>query len=137
MTPREAKEFVRRKVIECVPSILDLKLGCRFNLRKGRQVAPYVWDSAWKEEDGLIKFVDQEDLYDDKWTVEIIGRELNLADILNALPKYGLEFSITANFLYMEYVTGKNDKKHCEWELACGFDNQSPETWVALAEMMR
>lgn len=90
--PKSKQQLIQAITEACVkanPGILDLKFGCRFQLKKGTKVVQYIYDTSWYEDDGLIKCRDNEDLYDESWTAKIIGREIGLPDVLLAIGKLG------------------------------------------------
>ena len=90
MTKQEKIEFIKQKCVEANPSIMDLVFGC-WVLYGGQPDMPYRITQVQKDSIGIDPHVDivSEDGQSDELVtidiLEILGRDIRLADIVYAL----------------------------------------------------
>jgi len=97
MTKQEKLKQIRQKCIEANPSILDLEMGCEVFVSgypgRHRYIATQLGIPKY-----LVEFSNEISIEDfSDYHVEIIGREIRLADLLLALQKVA-QINITVNW---------------------------------------
>ena len=126
-------QFVKSKVIEAVPEIMELKLGCKILWRT------FVWSFVGKNYAGnFILYSDfgsqtkviSEKMMDFEIGCKNLGRPIRLADVLiTAIPKSG-----SLNFLIQD---GHAEEILKSWNLSKdSLDDQSEETINFLANLL-
>lgn len=93
-------QYIREQVIKANPSIKELTFGCKFFI--GKYPAIVVNTPEWKWVDFMVSFSAdlvpkydrflRENFKDGEEEIKIIGREIRLADVINALPFEGREW---------------------------------------------
>lgn len=90
-TKEEKIEYIRQKCIEANPSIKDLVFGCHFMGRSafGDPYDTHLVFENWKEKRNTIRCLGPlgNQCVWDIGNIEIIGREIRLADVLLAINK--------------------------------------------------
>lgn len=140
MTIQEKKEAVRQFIVSAVPSVMDLKMGCRIQQRFS--VIPYTTViSGIEEKSEGDKYVitthgiATSEVYlerykeHDNYIIEIIGRPITLADVLIAIK------SLKA-FHYNQEWWGKINALIFQWDLSQDFDHQSEEAYDFLWSLL-
>jgi len=126
---KEKEEQLRQKIIEAVPEILELKFGCIIK-RESAKITEIVIGEPFSPSicTGCL-FVPV--LKGKSWgnpevrTIKIIGRPIQLADVLRAVEKKigGRKPSYETDVL-------------CVWDLPKDYDQQSDETKVFLYNLL-
>lgn len=126
MNKEQKIEYIWAKCIEANPSIKDLKMGCKLD-ENGRILNILYSDIS------LVKVIDEEGKIEgfsrSDWahTMQIIGREIRLADVLLALSKVG---AVTNGGKYLiNIVSDGNSHIDYRWNLLKdSLTEQSEET---------
>lgn len=123
MTPQQQLAFIKEKVIEAVPSILDLKFSCQVKL-KGEKNHIFTIGS-----DNLLG----------REVSEIIGRPITLPDVLLAIGKNVKPFpDLQLESIQLDISKyGSNGMDNCLWNLLLPLDGQKEEVWAFLAELLK
>lgn len=124
----------KQKIQELVPSIMELKFGCRFFFKGNNNGCVALSNGEWKRLHFLYKplhlepkydTLNRQDLIDDN-ALEILGRPITLADVLLAIKKQNPEwrpddfFKATGSIILPFY--------DISWDLTKSYDDQSQET---------
>ena len=136
-------EEIRKACIEANPEIMELKFGCEVKHLVGDELLGTV---VGTEDTKQILYITYALHYPNKTSVlhwhtencKILGRAIRLTDVLLAIPKHGLELNSSANFLYCEYVDGKNEEVHFDWNFQKDrLEDQSEETLSFIANLLK
>ena len=127
------------------PEICELKFGCKLQNRFSKKHKPYIflrkknknqW-MVWMEqfnEEGLFD-IKNHFIEDNNDTFEILGRNINLDDVLKSFPalsiQRGQEFEEEERWLKCE---GK--PSGVKWELGKGLKEQKPEVVEFLSKLI-
>ncbi len=137
---KSSLEIIRERVVEVVPRIMRLEFGCIFTMSKGKKVFKFMYDSSWQENaEGFIYFTGDEDLYDETWKLEVLGREIQLADVLRAIPDRNnniCHIEADGTICSRDTTTGMIIV-HGVWNLSKPLSGQSQETWDFLAGILK
>jgi len=82
MTHNEKLSFVISKIHEAVPEIKELKFGCAIETSDGEDIL-----IGYYEDDGEINYITKEWGKPYVGDIEIIGRKIGIADVLQTIPK--------------------------------------------------
>ncbi len=143
MTPLYQK--VHDRIVELVPEIMELKKGCKFIDHDSTQTLEYLFE----EKSGAVcafsltlgnDFYSDDFRFEDHTKVTIIGREINLEDVLRAMKKS--EERIVANIEAMDsnILLGTRDLTLSEfvpYNLTLPFSSQQPEVYELLAKVLK
>lgn len=138
------REEVRKKIIEAVPSILDLKFGCEVIIDKGFKRTVFLNEFRDDEDCDRISHILTEadrigmvQLSPVESLVEIIGRPIQLADVLIAINK-NHEWGIGLNpGMHFEVHSAFDvNVSKCSWNLSLDFDHQSDQIIDFLHELL-
>lgn len=147
MTLHSKREAVKVKIIEAVPSVMDLKRGCHIITDRGEAVV-YLSNREVTESVELNPKSDTwacNEPTDKIKPHEIIGRPITLADVLIAIgkSKHWMEtwsITYTGKFFKIDEVgTGDGNKdfyKRGYWDLSQDYDYQSEECIEFLWELL-
>lgn len=144
MTTSEKKEAVRQAIIKVVPGIMDLKFGCEVwhkNYKNGREIEGLLSQGKLTIKTGEWYQDQFGNSFNEKGITEIIGRPIQLQDVLVATEKRwrtmygvnpidGLKRDIPlreGEMLY--YIVSK-------WDLSQDFDHQSEAVWEFLWKLL-
>lgn len=137
MTPQEQLAIIKQKVIEAVPSILDLKFGCEVQYKWDNKPKYIVVGTFEVSEKNTPTQVECREIDGRKYdtvlsvdTLEIIGRPIQLSDVLLAIKENSYHEIYTASWwVNVNTLIFK-------WNLLLPLDGQSEEVWAFLAELL-
>lgn len=147
MITQEKKQSVKEAIIRAVPSVMDLKFGCRFFFKGNNNGVIALTDKRWKRFQFFYQLRELEPIHDSLRyddivkDIEIIGRPITIADVLIAIEKSDNEIFLNyANggiaIRYNDYRTKNGINKSAVWDLSQDFDHQSEETYDFLWSLL-
>lgn len=150
MTPQQQLAFIREKAIEAVPSILDLKEGCRIKWENDIYVVFKQFDETrFSAIDKNHSTITVHNDYNDP-TLEIIGRPIQLHDVLLAIQGKHITVQSNGVFIKLNPFNEKMQYSICDkyssfdeqyhayvWNLLLPLDGQKEEVWAFLAGLLK
>lgn len=141
--------FVKSKVIEAVPEIMELKFGCRFIWKEivkdyyedGYTAIFENWKSRIEKTIRCLMHLGQQGIVEQSHIVKILGRPITLEDVLfTMLLKWHAQkrnFLISSSGMFVKMEGGLPFVYDVSWDLTKDLDGQSEETIGFLAEILR
>lgn len=131
-------KFVKDKIIEAVPEIMELKFGCEI-LHKPSQKT-FLYHSTTDKKDSYNLIADQP-IFGSDWPItdlEILGRPIQLADVILAIQEkpYVVFVTLTKEGdLIVSFMEAT--PVHLAWNLSKDLSGQSPETIDFLYNLLK
>lgn len=135
MLPTENYQKLRERIIEAVPSIMELKFGCEVRFNAYNEEFIYLRKSLKGHE--IIKKGGEKISIVSICDIEIIGRPMELRDVLRASLRSKsaiLTHLLSGDELMIEQEeTGKSG----DWDLTKDLEGQSDEVKTFLYELLK
>lgn len=133
MTTKEKQQELIKYIQGEIPSILDLKFGCKVRRKDGRYTKNYLDNigifigKSYTNNNVVIKFEKNNAVsICEKSELKIIGRPITLSDILRVIGKSEIESKTDIRYHLIDN----------EWNLEKDFNNQSEEFYNWLYDLL-
>lgn len=132
-------EIIREKVIEVVPEILELKFGCRVSITSeiDGERAEIVIDNSYEVNTAEKENLYQKETGNTERIYEIIGRPIQLADVLRVIDKIDTHCIRTdGDFLKFDEDYKRYISFGVWWDLSKPLEEQSEEVLEFLVQLL-